>query len=79
DTPEKRKELIELLSSQKCICFDTETTCLDANDCELVGLSFSIKPGEAWYVPLSADQAECQTCVDDFKAVFENPSIDKVG
>lgn len=79
DTPEKRRELTDLLSRQKCICFDTETTCLDANDCELVGLSFSIKPGEAWYVPLSADQVECQTCVDDFKSVFENPAISKVG
>lgn len=79
DTPEKRGELAELLAKQKCICFDTETTCLDANDCELVGLSFSIKPGEAWYVPLSADQSDCQTCVDDFKSVLENPAIAKVG
>jgi DNA polymerase-1 len=79
DTPQKRKELAELLSKQIRFCFDTETTCLDANDCELVGLSFSIKPGEAWYVPLSADQSECQTCVDDFKAVFENPAIAKIG
>ncbi len=79
DTPEKRKELASLLSQQKCICFDTETTCLDANDCELVGLSFSIKPGEAWYVPLSADQSECQACVDDFKSVFENSAISKIG
>ncbi len=38
------------------ICFDTETTGIDANDAELVGLSFSIKPGEAYYVPCPADQ-----------------------
>ena len=79
DTLEKRKELADLLSKQKFICFDTETTCLDANDCELVGLSFSIKPGEAWYVPLSAEQTECQKCVDQFKSVFEDPSIVKIG
>ena len=79
DTPEKRTELADLLSSQKFICFDTETTCLDANDCELVGLSFSIKPGEAWYVPLSAEQSECQKSVDQFKLVFENSSIVKIG
>lgn len=79
DTSEKRKELAEILSKQKCICFDTETTCLDANDCELVGLSFSIKPGEAWYVPLSSDQNECQASVDDFKSVLENQNIVKVG
>ncbi|WP_276348416.1 DNA polymerase I [Daejeonella sp. JGW-45] len=79
DSPETRKELAEILSKQDRFCFDTETTCLDANDCELVGLSFSIKPGEAWYVPLSADQAECQACVNDFKSVFENPNIGKIG
>ncbi len=79
DTPEKRKELAKLLSNQERFCFDTETTCLDANDCELVGLSFSIKPGEAWYVPLSADQSDCQTCVEDFRAVLENPNIGKIG
>ena len=79
DTPEKRTELADLLSTQKFICFDTETTCLDANDCELVGLSFSIKPGEAWYVPLSAEQSECQKSVDQFKLVFENSSIVKIG
>lgn len=79
DTPEKRSELADLLSRQKYFCFDTETTCLDANDCELVGLSFSITPGKAWYVPLSAEQSECQACVDDFKSVLENPEIAKIG
>ncbi len=79
DTAEKRKELIRLLAEQKSFCFDTETTCLDANDCELVGLSFSIKPFEAWYVPLSANQAECQLCMDEFKVVFENENIAKTG
>lgn len=79
DTVEKQQELVGILSQQKYICFDTETTCLDANDCELVGLSFSIKPGEAWYVPLSADQTECQRCVTQFKPVLENPAIGKIG
>ncbi len=79
DTAEKRKELIRLLSAQKSFCFDTETTSVDANECELVGLSFAIKPFEAWYVPLSANQAECQLCVNEFKAVFENEAIAKTG
>ena len=38
------------------ICFDTETTGIDANEAELVGLSFSVKPSEAWYVPCPEDQ-----------------------
>lgn len=79
DTAEKRAELISLLGQQKSFCFDTETTCLDAHDCELVGLSFAVKHGEAWYVPLSADQTECHACVHEFKAVFENETIAKSG
>ena len=79
DSPEKRKDLVAMLANTQSFCFDTETTCLDANDCELVGLSFCIMPGEAWYVPLSADQNECQSCVDEFKAVLEDPAIAKVG
>ena len=79
DTVGKRKELVQLLSTQKSFCFDTETTCLDANDCELVGLSFAIKAGEAWYVPLSANQADCQVCMDEFKALFEDENIAKYG
>ncbi|MBC7744386.1 MAG: DNA polymerase I [Flavobacterium sp.] len=79
DTFEKRKELIKILSRQTSFCFDTETTCLDANNCELVGLSFAIKAGEAWYVPFSAEQTHCQNCVDEFKPLFENKSIGKYG
>ena len=79
DSPEKRKDLVAMLANTQSFCFDTETTCLDANDCELVGLSFCIMPGEAWYVPLSADQNECQSCVNEFKSVLEDPAIAKVG
>ncbi|MGI4729752.1 MAG: DNA polymerase I, partial [Janthinobacterium lividum] len=79
DTPEKRKELIELLSTQKSFCFDTETTGTDANQCELVGLSFSIKIGEGYYVPVPADQIETQQIVDEFKPVLEDQEIMKIG
>ena len=79
DTAEKRKELIEILRSHTAFCFETETTCGDANDCELVGLAFSVKAGEAWYVPFSATQSECQACVDEFKEIFESESIGKCG
>jgi DNA polymerase-1 len=79
DTPEKRAGLISLLSQQTHICFDTETTGTDANNCELVGLSFAIKPGQGWYVPVSAVQEDCQSVVNEFKAVLENPAIAKTG
>ncbi|HEX8378293.1 MAG TPA: DNA polymerase I [Pedobacter sp.] len=79
DTAEKRSKLIEMLQSESSFCFDTETTCLDANNCELVGLSFSIKPGTGWYVPICADQPEACEIVLEFKELFENPSIKKIG
>lgn len=79
DTFETRQQLIQMLSSQPSFCFDTETTCIDANNCELVGLSFAIRAGEAWYVPLSDQQEECQICINEFKAVFEDEKISKIG
>lgn len=79
DTVEKRAELIKILAQQQTICFDTETTGTDPNHCELVGLSFSVKPGQGWYVPVPADQAGAQSIVTEFKAVLENENIGKIG
>lgn len=79
DTVEKRVELIKILAQQPTICFDTETTGTDPNHCELVGLSFSVKPGQGWYVPVPADQAGAQSIVTEFKAVLENENIGKIG
>lgn len=79
DTPEKRKQLIEALSTQKSFSFDTETTGTDANDAELVGLSFSWKKGEGFYVPIPENQTEAQAIVNEFKSVLENPENEKIG
>jgi DNA polymerase-1 len=79
DTAELRKSLIELLQQQERISFDTETTGTDANLSDLVGMSFSIKPGEGYYVPVPADKEETQRIVDEFKPVFENENIVKIG
>jgi DNA polymerase-1 len=79
DTKEKRAELIATLKQQKDFCFDTETTGTDANNCELVGMSFAVKHGEAWYVPVPADQKEAQAIVDEFKGIMEDVSIGKTG
>lgn len=78
DTPEKRAGLIDILKKQKIICFDTETTGVDANAAELVGMSFSIKEHEGWYVPVPADQDEAQKIVDEFRPIFENEKIEKI-
>ncbi|MFD2864596.1 DNA polymerase I [Mucilaginibacter antarcticus] len=79
DTQEKRAELIALLKQQKSFCFDTETTGTDANNCELVGLSFAVKAFEGWYVPVPVDQAEVKAIVTEFKEIMEDPAIGKIG
>ncbi len=79
DTPKLRADLVKLLSKQKDFSFDTETTGIDANNCELVGMSFSVKAGEGYYVPVPEDQREAQAIVDEFKALLENPNIGKTG
>jgi len=79
DSEEKQRELALQLSKEESFCFDTETTGLDALQAELVGISFSIKAFEGYYIPVSADQAEAQKTVDIFKGLFENENIKKIG
>ncbi|MFK8101630.1 MAG: DNA polymerase I [Saprospiraceae bacterium] len=79
DTPAGRADLIKKLADQKSICFDTETTGLDANQATLVGLAFSYENTKAFYVPIPADQDEAKAIVREFKAVLENPAIEKIG
>ena len=78
DTPAKRSELIALLSQQESFCFDTETTGIDANQAELVGISFAIEPQKAYYVPIPADQEAAKAIVSEFKSILENPLIEKI-
>jgi len=70
---------VETLMGQQEICFDTETTGLDANDAEIVGMSFSWKPGEAYYIPCPPDQAETKKILGVFAPVFENEKITWIG
>jgi DNA polymerase-1 len=79
DTPELMKSLVHYLSLQEAICFDTETTSLDAVDAELVGISFSYLPGEAFYIPVPSDQSLAREIVEYFRPVFENEAIEKIG
>jgi len=73
DTAEKRMSLITQMLGEREVCFDTETTGIDANNTELVGLSFSWKPGEAYYVPVPADQETVAVILSEFIPLFENP------
>jgi len=79
DTKEKQEELAKQLVSLNSFCFDTETTGLDANLADIVGLSFSFEHAKAYYIPTPPNREEAQAIVDIFKAVLENPDIEKVG
>ena len=79
ETAAQRADLIKLLLTQDRISFDTETTGTDANTAELVGLSFSIKPGTGYYIPVPEARAEAQAIVDEFRVVLENEKIEKIG
>jgi DNA polymerase-1 len=73
------KKLVTELKKHAEICFDTETTGIDANDAELVGLSFSVKPGEAWYVPVPADQEKTKAILAHFEPLFADPKKTWIG
>ncbi|MBE5317589.1 DNA polymerase I [Pedobacter sp. MR2016-19] len=79
DSAEQRADLIKLLLAEKRISFDTETTGTDANMADLVGLSFSIKPGTGYYIPVPAEREEAQLIVDEFRVILENEAIEKIG
>ncbi len=72
-------QLTNKLISHKEICFDTETTGIDANNAELVGLSFSVIPGEAYYVPCPAEREECIALLNKFKAIFDDTTKTWIG
>lgn len=77
--------MLKVLKSADLICLDCETDALDAITGGLVGLSFAVKPGEAWYVPFThdymgaPDQLDRDTCLNALKPVLEDESIPKVG
>ncbi|MBP9045700.1 MAG: DNA polymerase I [Moraxellaceae bacterium] len=77
--------LLKKLSAATVFCVDTETTSLDYMQAEIVGLSFAVRAGEAWYVPVGHDYmgAPDQLARDDvlsaLKPILENPAIGKIG
>lgn len=71
--------LVKELSALKEICFDTETTGIDANEAELVGMSFSYKTGEGYYVPCPPEREACLALLQHFKPLFENKAITWIG
>lgn len=79
DTTAKIEELVNTLLQQNEICFDTETTHIDANLAELVGMSFAYKAHEAYYIPCSTKREETDKILALFKPLFANTSITWIG
>ena len=73
------KQLCDYFLTKEILSLDTETTSLSAIDAELVGLSFSVKENEAFYVPVPANQDEARKIVELLRPVYENEKILKVG
>ena len=79
NTKKQALALAKKLESSQSFAFDTETTGLDPNNSELVGMSFSIKPHEAWYVPVPENYYDAVQTAAIFKNALENEKIEKVG
>lgn len=78
-TKKGRAELIETLSQQTRICFDTETTGLDPRAALPLGIAVSFEPHRAYYVTIPDDPQMAAAVLDEFRPIFENEGIEKVG
>jgi len=79
DSDKDMEALAKKLAKQKIFSFDTETTGIDANKADLVGLAFSLKDKTGFYVPIPEDREEALRRIKIFKPVLEDESIDKIG
>lgn len=75
---DERRELLELLLKQEQVCFDTETTDIDALHADLVGMSFSFKAREAFYVAIPENFDDAKKMVEEFIPFFKSQKIEKI-
>ena len=79
DNEEEMHKLCDFFLTNKILSLDTETTSTNAMEAELVGLSFSVAPHQAFYVPIPANREQAIKIVNLFKPAYENEEILKVG
>ena len=79
DTPMAQQLLLQSLLQQTEVCFDTETTAIDALEAELVGISFCWTAHKGYYVPFPVDKEAATALLNTFRPFFENEKITKVG
>ncbi len=75
----EREELVKTLTQQTTICFDTETSSLNPQETDLVGIAFSYRPQEAYYVPVYNQEEDVSTILESLEPVFNDQNIEKVG
>lgn len=78
DTSKAQNELIAQLLEQKSVCFDTETSSLESRHADIVGIAFSFKKNEAFYVPFPKEFDKAKALMELFKPFFESESVEKV-
>lgn len=78
-TDEEISALIALLQNEDEISFDTETTNIDANCAELVGISFSVNPHSGWYIPCPEDRDTTLQILEKFRSLFEDETKTWIG
>ena len=79
DTEKDIYTFLSAIKNCETVCIDTETTSTNALEAELVGISLSVKEGEAVYIPIAADKAAATTRLEILRPLIENESICKVG
>ena len=75
----ERELLLQTMQRQKSVCFDTETTGLDAVSASLIGIAFSWQAHTGYYVPIPDDADERKAIIDSLIPFFEDEAIEKVG
>ena len=71
--------LVQKLLQQPTVCFDTETTSLNASQAELVGIAFSWEAGTGYYVSVPQEVEKAAAIIDQLRPFFENSQIEKIG
>ena len=75
----QRASLRAELSVQDEFCFDTETTGLDTQSCDIVCMSFAFRNHEAYCVTIPQNQHEAQKVIEEFREIFADENITKIG
>ena len=79
ETEEDARKLFDLFVTKQILSLDTETTSVNPIDAELVGLSFAVEEGKAFYVAIPAEREKAERIVNIFKPLYESPEILKIG